>query len=50
LARLIAQWVDRRMIKRKPVRRPNFARRYRVEDIHLLATTDAAHEDLSGPA
>lgn len=50
LTRLIAQWVDRRMIKRKPARRPNFARRYRAEDIQLLAATDAAHEDLSGPA
>ena len=50
MTRLIAQWVDRRMIKRKPARRPNFARRYRDEDIQLLAATDAAHEDLSGPA
>jgi hypothetical protein len=50
MTRLIAQWVDQRMIKRKPTRRPNFARRYRNEDIQLLAATDAAHEDLSGPA
>lgn len=50
MTRLIAQWVDQRMIKRKPARRPNFARRYRNEDIHLLAVTDAAHEDPSGPA
>jgi transposase InsO family protein len=50
MTRLIAQWVDRRKIERKPARRPSFARRYRNEDIHLLAATDAAHEDLSGPA
>lgn len=50
MTRLIAQWVDQRMIERKPAHRPNFARRYRNEDILLLAVTDAAHEDLSGPA
>jgi transposase InsO family protein len=50
MTRLIAQWIDQRMIERKPAHRPNFARRYRNEDILLLAVTDAAHEDLSGPA
>jgi len=50
MTRLIAQWIEQRTIKRKPARRPNFARRYRKEDIQLLAATDAAHEDLSGPA
>jgi transposase InsO family protein len=50
MTRLIAQWVDRRKIERKPARKPSFARRYRNEDIRLLAATDAAHEDLSGPA
>jgi transposase InsO family protein len=50
MTRLIAQWVERRKIERKPARRPSFVRRYRNEDIQLLAATDAAHEDLSGPA
>src|SRR5450631_552845 len=50
MTRLIAQWIDQRTIERKPARRPSFARRYRNEDIVLLAVTDAAHEDLSGPA
>jgi transposase InsO family protein len=42
--------MERRVIERKPARRPSFGCRYRKEDIHLLAATDAAHEDLSGPA
>src|SRR5450631_4153078 len=50
MTRLIAQWIDQRTIERKPARRPSFARCYRNEDIVLLAVTDAAHEDLSGPA
>jgi NADH:ubiquinone oxidoreductase subunit D len=50
MTRLIAQWTEHRTIKRKPAPRPNFVCRYRKEDIHLLAATDAAHEDLSGPA
>ena len=48
--RLIAQWMEHRTIKRKAARRPSFVCRYRKEDLHLLAATDAAHEDLSGPA
>jgi hypothetical protein len=31
------------------VNRRRFARRYTTEDIRLLASVDAAHEDLSGP-
>jgi transposase InsO family protein len=50
MTRLIAQWMEHRTIKRKPAHRPSFVSRYRKEDIHLLAATDAAHEDLSGPA
>jgi transposase InsO family protein len=50
MTRLIAQWMEHRTVKRKPARRPNFVCRYRKEDIHLLAATDAAYEDLSGPA
>jgi hypothetical protein len=50
VTRLIAHWADRRTIERKPARRPVFPRRYRNEDIQLLAAADAAHEDLSGPA
>ncbi len=50
MTRLIAQWMEHRTIRRKPPCRPNFVCRYRKEDVHLLAATDAAHEDLSGPA
>jgi transposase InsO family protein len=50
LTRLITQWMNRRMIERRPAHRPNFAQRYQKSDIVLLAATDAAHEDLSGPA
>lgn len=50
LTRLIGQWSQQRRIARKPARRPIFPVRYQREDIALLAATDAAHEDLSGPA
>ena len=50
LTRLIGQWVEDRQIVRRTARRPEFAVRYTKEDIVLLAATDAAHEDLSGPA
>ena len=43
--------VDRSTDDRTEARaQAEFARRYRNDDIHLLAATDAAHEDLSGPA
>src|SRR2546423_1336904 len=50
LTRLIGQWMENRKIVRRTASRPNFAVRYTREDIVLLADTDAAHEDLSGPA
>jgi len=50
LTRLIGQWMEDRQIVRRTAPRPQFAVRYTKEDIGLLATTDAAHEDLSGPA
>jgi transposase InsO family protein len=50
MTRLVAQWMEHRSIKRKPARRSNFVCRYQEQDVHLLAATDAAHEDLSGPA
>jgi len=50
LTRLIGQWMEDRQIVRRTAPRPEFAVRYTKEDIVLLAATDAAHEDLSGPA
>jgi len=50
LTRLIARWMENRQILRRPAVRPEFTVRYTPEDIALLAATDAAHEDLSGPA
>lgn len=50
LTRLIGQWMEDRKIVRRTALRPHFAVRYTRADIVLLAATDAAHEDLSGPA
>lgn len=50
LTRLIGQWLTDRKIVRRTAPRPEFATRYTRKDIVLLAATDAAHEDLSGPA
>lgn len=50
VTRLIARWLQTRRVERKPARRPSFPQRYTEEDVRLLATVDAAHEDLSGPA
>jgi hypothetical protein len=50
LTRLIGQWMEARKIVRRTAPRPSFVVRYTREDIVLLAHTDAAHEDLSGPA
>jgi len=50
LTRLIGQWTEDRKIVRRTAPRPQFAVRYTRADIVLLAATDAAHEDLSGPA
>jgi hypothetical protein len=50
LNRLIGKWRLTRRVRRKPAQRPSFPRRYTRADAALLATVDAAHEDLSGPA
>lgn len=50
LTRLIGQWTEDRNIVRRTAARPNFTVRYTRADVILLAATDAAHEDLSGPA
>jgi transposase InsO family protein len=50
VTRLIAGWRRTRRVKVKAPCRRRFARRYTDQDIVLLATVDAAHEDLSGPA
>ena len=50
VTRLIGRWKKHRRIERQPAQRPRFARRFTTEDVALLAQTDAAHEDLSGPA
>ena len=42
--------MEDRKIVRRTAARPSFAVRYTRGDIGLLADTDAAHEDLSGPA
>ena len=39
-----------RHIEKRLAQRPRFARRYTAEDVALLAETDTAHENLSGPA
>jgi len=49
LNRLIGKWRLTRRVRRKPAQRPSFPRRYTSADAALLATVDAAHEDLSGP-
>ena len=49
MTRLVGCWMKQRCIPRQTaVKRRRFARRYTVEDIRLLASVDAAHEDLSG--
>lgn len=50
LTRLIGQWTSVRQIVRRTAPRPKFTVRYTKADIILLAATDAAHRDLSGPA
>ena len=50
VTRLIGRWMQERKIVRQPVQRPSFTVRYQREDVVLLAATDAAHADLSGPA
>ena len=48
--RLIARWIETRRILSRPPVRGTFPRRYTSADIALLASVDAAHETLSGPA
>jgi hypothetical protein len=50
MTRLIQRWNSRKRLTIERVARRRFARRYRAEDIVLLAAVDSAHEDLSGPA
>jgi hypothetical protein len=50
VTRLIKRWSLTRRVEKKPTQRPKFPRRYTAEDAALLATVDAAHEELSGPA
>lgn len=50
ITRLIGRWMQNRKIVRQPVQRPSFTVRYQREDVVLWAATDAAHEDLAGPA
>lgn len=50
MTRLITSWMKTRQIERQPTRRRCFPARFTAADIALLATVDAAHEDLSGPA
>jgi hypothetical protein len=48
--RLIGGYVKAGRIAPKPSLRPRFQRHYTAADVELLASVDAAHERLSGPA
>ena len=48
--RLITVYLGGEEVKPQPYRRRRFPQRYTREDIALLASVDAAHETLSGPA
>jgi len=51
LTRLVTQYRDRRSLKpRSRGNRSSFGRRYRPEDVSLLAEVDTLHDTLSGPA
>ena len=50
VTRLIARWRKDRRLEKRMAQRSRFVRRYTAEDVALLAETDTAHEDLSGPA
>lgn len=50
LTRLLRRWRRTRRVAGPPTYRPCFPRRYTAGDVALLASVDAAHEDLSGPA
>ena len=50
VTRLIARYRKSGSLQPVPYRRHRFPQRYTRADIELLATVDAAHENLSGPA
>ena len=50
LTRLVTRWRRTRKVQRKPANRPHFTTRFTPADVALLATVDAANEDLSGAA
>jgi transposase InsO family protein len=50
VTRLIARYRKSGSLQPAPYRRHRFPQRYTRADIELLATVDAAHENLSGPA
>ena len=50
VTRLIARYRKSGSLQPTPYRRHRFPQRYTRADVELLATVDAAHENLSGPA
>ena len=50
VTRLIARYRKSGSLQPAPYRRHRFPQRYTRADLELLATVDAAHENLSGPA
>jgi transposase InsO family protein len=50
VTRLIGRYLHEGQVREKEYRRHRFARRYRLDDIVLLAGVDQAHGRLSGPA
>jgi len=50
VTRLIGRYGKRGKIEALPYQRHRFPQRYTRADLELLATVDAAHENLSGPA
>src|ERR1700687_1260745 len=50
VTRLIGRWKKHRSIAKRLAHRPRFARRLTAADVALLAETDTAHANLSGPA
>jgi len=50
VTRLIARYRKNGSLQPAPYRRHRFPQRYTRADLELLATVDAAHENLSGPA
>ncbi len=48
--RLLTMYLKGEEVKPQPYQRNQFRQRYTPADIELLATVDAAHQTLSGPA